>query len=459
MKKLILTITSLVITAGVVMAQEKNTTLTVSKTESVVKEEAGKTIQTTSTASETENENTVIVNAFDKNWELSFGLGTQSYLGEYSGTHQKFLDLWTGPAIDLIIQKWASPYFAIGIGMNFSPYRGLYSPNDVRATFRQDDDPIYTDKNGGQSTYLAGSKLNRWYADFFALFSFDILNICCGYRPDRMYHLIGYLGGGVATALNSSVYNSCAGSFNAGLVNQFNINDKWALNINVRGALYGDGLNGISYASSGDRKNITLDGMIGLTAGFSYKFGFVNKKSILTGAETVAAWIPMTTAILASKEYADAVKDGDVAKEIAKEYAEQANKTAEELTAANKKIADQEEALAAAKVCHYRQIINFPIDKWKLSNREKVAIMLAAEAIKAAPDTKFSVTGYADMQTSYPKHNDMLSENRAEIVRKVLVEEFGVNPDQLVVDHKGGVDYMYYNDPQCSRSTIIEAIQ
>ena len=459
MKKLILTITAFVLTAGVVIAQEKNTTITVSKTESSVEEDAGKTVTTSTTAIETEQQNTVIVNGFDKNWELNFGLGTQSYLGEYSGTHQKFLDLWTGPAIDLIVQKWASPYFAIGIGMNFSPYRGLYMAGDDRATFRQDDDPLYTDKKGGQNTYLAGSKLNRWYADFFALFSFDILNICCGYRPDRMYHLIGYLGGGVATALNSSIYNGCAGSFNAGLVNQFNINDNWALNINVRGALYGDGLNGIGYVSSGDRKNISLDGMIGLTAGFSYKFGFVNKKSVLTGAETVAAWIPMTTAILASKEYADAVKDGDVAKEIAKEYFEQVEKKSEELEAAKQTIAAQQEVIKEAEKIHYRQIINFPIDKWKLSNREKVTIMLAAEAIKAAPDTKFAVTGYADMQTAYPKYNDKLSANRAEAVRKALVDEFGVNPDQLVIDHKGGVDYMYYNDPQCSRSVIIEAIR
>ena len=459
MKKLILTITALALAAGVVMAQEKNTTITVSKTEQEVKEEAGKTVETSTTATEIEHENTVLVNDFGKNWEISLGLGTQTYLGEYSGSHQKFLDLWTGPAIDFNIQKWTSPYFAIGLGMNFSPYRGLYGVGDDKATFSQDDDPLYKDKKGGESLYLAGSKLNRWYGNFFATFSFDILNICCGYRPDRMYHLIGYLGGGVAVALNSSVYTSCTGSFNAGLINQFNINDRWSLNINVRGALYGDALNGISFSSSGDHRNIPLDGMIGLTGGVSYKFGFVNKKSILTGAETTAAWIPLTTAVLASQEYADAVKDGDVAKEVAKEYAEQASKTADELAQAKQTIADQKEALAAAQVVNYRQIVNFPIDKWKLSNREKVAIMLAAEAIKAAPDTKFAVTGYADMQTAYPKYNDKLSANRAEAVRKALVDEFGVNPDQLVIDHKGGVDYMYYNDPQCSRSVIIEAIR
>ena len=53
------------------------------------------------------------------------------------------------------------------------------------------------------------------------------------------------------------------------------------------------------------------------------------------------------------------------------------------------------------------------------------------------------------------KRNLWLAENRAKNVFKVLTEEFGVSPDQLVLDDKGGVDNMYYDDPQLSRSVII----
>ena len=38
---------------------------------------------------------------------------------------------------------------------------------------------------------------------------------------------------------------------------------------------------------------------------------------------------------------------------------------------------------------------------------------------------------------------------------KACEEEFGVSADQLVLDDKGGVENMYYDDPQLSRSAII----
>ena len=53
------------------------------------------------------------------------------------------------------------------------------------------------------------------------------------------------------------------------------------------------------------------------------------------------------------------------------------------------------------------------------------------------------------------KRNLWLAENRAKNVYKVLTEEFSVSADQLVLDDKGGVDNMYYDDPQLSRSVII----
>ena len=53
----------------------------------------------------------------------------------------------------------------------------------------------------------------------------------------------------------------------------------------------------------------------------------------------------------------------------------------------------------------------------------------------------------------------MLSEKRSEAVYNTLVNEFGVDPAQLVVDAKGGVDYMFYNEKELSRCVLITAIQ
>ena len=62
-----------------------------------------------------------------------------------------------------------------------------------------------------------------------------------------------------------------------------------------------------------------------------------------------------------------------------------------------------------------------------------------------------------DAVTGNKEINDRLSKARAEAVYDCLVNEFGVNPNQLRVDYKGGVDNMFYDDPALSRAVITRA--
>ena len=103
--------------------------------------------------------------------------------------------------------------------------------------------------------------------------------------------------------------------------------------------------------------------------------------------------------------------------------------------------------------------INFVVDRWDISKKELINIHAIADLINSTPNTKYLVCGYADKQTATPAHNLMLSENRAKAVYNALVNEFGVNPDQLVMDYKGGVDYMFYNMKELSRCTMITSIK
>jgi hypothetical protein len=65
------------------------------------------------------------------------------------------------------------------------------------------------------------------------------------------------------------------------------------------------------------------------------------------------------------------------------------------------------------------------------------------------------ICGYADKHTGTVERNIWLAEHRAKNVFKILTEEFGVPASQLILDDKGGVENMYYDDPQLSRSAII----
>lgn len=100
-------------------------------------------------------------------------------------------------------------------------------------------------------------------------------------------------------------------------------------------------------------------------------------------------------------------------------------------------------------------LVNFVIDKVEVVNRERVNLGVVAAMMKAKPNQKYLICGYADKHTGTVERNIWLAEHRAKNVYKILTEEFGVPASQLVLDDKGGVENMYYDDPQLSRSAII----
>ena len=104
-------------------------------------------------------------------------------------------------------------------------------------------------------------------------------------------------------------------------------------------------------------------------------------------------------------------------------------------------------------------LVNFTIGQSEVVNREKVNLETVAQMIKATPDKKYSVYGYADQQTGSEERNAQLSQERSQNVYDILVNQYGVPAKQLVKAAKGGVDVMYLNDPQLSRSVIISEVK
>ena len=111
--------------------------------------------------------------------------------------------------------------------------------------------------------------------------------------------------------------------------------------------------------------------------------------------------------------------------------------------------------IATSKTITFPYLVNFVIDKVKVVNRERVNLGVVADMIKATPEQKYLICGYADKHTGSVERNIWLAEHRAKNVFKILTEEFGVPAEQLILDDKGGVENMFYDDPQLSRSAII----
>ena len=111
------------------------------------------------------------------------------------------------------------------------------------------------------------------------------------------------------------------------------------------------------------------------------------------------------------------------------------------------------------KYVTYPYFVNFEINKTDIVNRERVNLSTIAKMIKENPGKKYSVMGYADKATGTADRNQWLAENRAKNVYDMLVNEYGVPASSLVLDSKGGVDNLYFNDPQMSRSVIIQEVK
>ena len=260
----------------------------------------------------------------------------------------------------------------------------------------------------------------------------NLINLFGGYNPDRAFNL--YLFGGPTMNLGKAVdtnitLNAATGAqsytysehglkarFGAtvGLGLGYDITDKWALNLEARA-----GVTPSIFGDASDCRKAEATGR--LTIGAAYTFG--GKK-----------FVP-----LVSKIEKDAIN-------------EEINKYRSELAKAQADLADAKNALANVKpevkeVVKEVQVagpraIFFKIGSAKIDDYGKVNIQLAAKILKANPDKKYKIAGYADKATGSVSLNQKLSEKRAQAVYDALVAE-GVNGDQLELVGFGGTENVF----------------
>ena len=409
----------------VTRSEDENTITVVEETPTAT----GKVVTTT-----VMEKNSVFTNGFWHNWQLSLGLGTQMYYGDNDWkVAKKVPEMFVFPTVDLYLTKWVSPSFGVGLGANWAPFKGLYQtqpfhsdqPRAINANFRPNQVTYYNDADPKYNSQKLALQKGS-YLDVFALAHANLMNLFGGYKPDRFFEIDYYAGGGVIFGFSESG-NAPSASFNTGFINTFRLTEQLRLMLNIRGALVGDDFDGEAYVDEPTKNhwslNHKLDGIAGATVGLTYNIGKEYSKWRLAERTSVYQY------------------DKETIEKIVKEteYIEK--------------------PMPVAEVPEVWFHINFIIDRWDISKKELINIHAVSDLIKSTPNTKYLICGYADKQTATPAHNLMLSENRAKAVYNVMVNEFGVNPDQLVMDYKGGVDYMFYNMKELSRCTMITSIK
>jgi hypothetical protein len=358
----------------------------------------------------------VETNHFFDNWFVSGGFGGQVLFGNHDKQVKFFNRI--APALDIAVGKWFTP----GIGV-----RLMYSGLSVKgATQKEGHGEFPTHSTGedvpgkgGDGYWLMKQKFKFYNLHLDALFNMS--NILYGYNEKRVYNCTPYFGLGWTRVWESP--QSMEVSANVGILNSFRLNDALDLNLDIRGAYVSDRFDGELGGRWGE-------GIWSATIGLTYKFkprGWDRSKTIIRTHDR-------TSELKAMQD-----KINDMQAQLAK------RKT---------------DSITVIRTMAAASFVVFKIDTWDLTNEARVQLSLFAENIKKAdPNVVYIITGYADKGTGSVERNIVLSKNRARVVYECLVNEFGVPKKQLRIDHKGGVDDMFYNDPRMSRAVITKILE
>ena len=361
----------------------------------------------------------VETNRFGANWFVGIGAGAQMYFGDHD--KQMRLGDRITPNFEAYFGKWFTPGIGVRIGANGYKIKGAAAwtghNNPVAPSVNRDNyggfivdwNPAtrtgkldeYATKKVGYNVFQTEQQYIHAHADVL----FNVTQMVCGYNEDRFYSLIPYAGLGFATTLeraSTTGRHSNEVTASVGILNRFRINRAWDINLDIRATV------GVSYnfpKRGWDRSTVTS-----IRVNENVLNDLRGRLSDLEG------------------------QNSDLRRQLEE--------------ALNRQVTPENVA------CGMPLLVTFPINRWILSNKDRVNLGFLAEALKANPKLVYSISGYADKGTGSVKRNIFLARKRAEVVYNCLVKEFGVSESQLKKDSHGGVANMYYNDPRCSRSVL-----
>ena len=336
-----------------------------------------------STAQETVSEvvvptksHSVVTNSFGSNWFVGVNGGVNLYNGVFMNG-ENVLD-HVSPALDVYVGKWHTPGFGWRIA-----YRGLN---------------IQTYKELDHAAFM------NYHFDAM----FNLCNLIGGYKEDRVWNVIPYVGVGWAarTASNYDSANSMTSgkwtgtiSANYGILQSFRVAKRWAINLELAGSFFRNGFSSKAGKSGHDM-------MFTATAGVTFnlgKVGWDNAPDVEALQGIYNGMIDglqgqLDDALAANKEKQNQIK-----------ALEDANKALENELAAAKSV----------KPVKVSESIFFAFGSSKIaSKKEELNIKAYAEAAKAA-GAKVKVVGFADVVGS-SEYNTKLSQARAEAVAEIL---------------------------------------
>lgn len=326
-------------------------------------------------------------NSSGKNFFIGAGVQGSVYINDDAGHH---IGVWKKPSLDgnLFVGKW----FSHKVGARIFAEGGALHPFFQNSSWMEHED------------YVIGR------ADFML----NLTNCFRSYSPHRFYNLVPYvgIGGGYAfSADNRPDRKDNSGSLvgAGGLLNTFRLSDHVAAFINLQLDVVNanfDGWKHSDYGVSGKEFNGIASGSVGLI----YNFGKTSKKEVIPPpvvVEPAPAPAPVPPPAPAPAPTPAPVPPPAPV------------------------------PAPTPAPAPFMDNVFFRLNSSVIDPDQQISIKRTADFLKANPDAKINVVGYADVQTGNPKYNMQISERRARIVAKELVTKYNINSNRMKLDWKG----------------------
>ena len=349
-------------------------------------------VSLTSMAQETETTTekySVATNSFWSNWFVQGGVQWTAF---YSSLEHGF-DTSNNP----LKSFRSNPQASVAIGKWFTPGLGL----------RTKMSGIWGKANGDSFKY--------WNAQEQVLF--NLSNMFCGYNPKRVYNCIPFAGAGFARNMSSDMY---AMGMSIGLLNEFNINKRVAINLELGWNRLENDFYSEGHANNGPRGWDSHDNYLYAELGLTLNIG-----------KTGWAKVP----------------DVDAIKALSQSQIDALNAQLADSKSENERLKAMlnEKPKEVAMPESIKQFITTPVSvffnigKTDVANPKDLVNVEALAKYAKTNNSKIMVTGFADSATGTPQINQKLSVKRAEIVKGELIK-MGVNADNISTQAHGGVE-------------------
>lgn len=346
-----------------------------------------------------------------------------------------------GPTAKLSVIKWFSPVMGFRIeAQNTWAKEGLNGYNPYHMGTGHSALPYKITETGKYGVAYAPGTLE--YNNLFASASlfWNLTQFFGYYNPTRFWNLSAYIQGGY-----SHLYDNKEGitsknydreySLGAGLFNTFRITERLHASLDLDFA---------GYSANYRTTNGVLTMSPSLTLGLAYNIYKTNWDGTRFDPYAFIAPVDNRDYDALARQLAERDKSlSDLQKQLGNAQ-DDLNKTDAELNALKSQVEKQYKAF-------------FELDKSSITFAERQHIrQFVQSSLKKNADQKFRLTGSADKGTGTYDHNIVLAADRAESVKKFMVEELGVKAENITLAEPLVTDSQM--DASFDRSVLIECL-